>query len=364
MVDTNAASFSVLSRIFGISGKKILRWYQGLSGFFQIETQKNLHKYDIKNIHKRDKTSSTKTPKRIETVVLKEENFGDHMTIDEKHMGGEFYTILANKITGKIAVMVKTVNYKLLEKIFSKVSVKVRYGVKTISKDCSSTFDLLSRTMFLNAQRIADKFHILCVGLEALQDIRIRYKQEVLTEERVRRELHKEQQAQLRDSSRRNKIEFQPAPLPKPVRFQNGETKKEILARGRYLLYKFKDKWSEDQQKRAKILFKEFPELERAYKLICNFRSFYNIKPDNNRKKAAIVLEKWFHKVGDEDISEIQNFASSVQFHRAEILNYFNEGHTNAFAESLNAKLQRFVINNYGIHNRDFFHFRVNKIFA
>ena len=187
----------------------------------------------------------------------------------------------------------------------------------------------------MNAQRIADKFHILCMGFETLQDIRIRYRQETLREERIRQELHKEQQAQLRDEAKRNSIEFKTKPPPKFPRLKNGETKKEILARGKYLLYKFENQWTEDQKKRSKILFEEFPEIEKAYKLICSFRSFYNIKPDNNRKKAATALEKWFYEVGAEDISEIQNFASSVKHHQEEILNYFNEGHTNAFAESL-----------------------------
>ena len=67
----------------------------------------------------------------------------------------------------------------------------------------------------------------------------------------------------------------------------------------------------------------------------------------------------WYQKVEDIEIPEIQNFADSVRNHEGQILRYFDEGHTNAFAESLNNKIQRFVRSNYGIRDRDFFHFRL-----
>jgi transposase len=316
------------------------------------------------DIHERNKQSATPKAKRIETVVLKEENIGEHMSLDEKYLGGEFYTILSNKITGKIAIMTKTLKYKFLAKIFSEIKSKTRYKVKTISKDCSETYDLLSRSIFFHAQRVIDKFHVLKMGFQSLQDIRVRYRQQILKEEREKRELHKEETARLRDEAKRNKMAFQIIPPPKEKKFSNGETKKEIIARSKYALFKFEKDWAESQRERMKILFHEFPETKKAYELICGFRQFYEIPPKNNRKLASIELEKWFYQVGAEEISEIQNFASTVKNHCAEILNYFEEGHTNAFAESLNAKLQRFLINNYGIHNRDFFHFRIQKIFS
>ncbi|MBC8147056.1 MAG: transposase [Bacteroidetes bacterium] len=51
-----------------------------------------------------------------------------------------------------------------------------------------------------------------------------------------------------------------------------------MLARSRFLLFKFERSWSNEQKQRAKILFKMFPEIELTYKTICSFRSFYNIK--------------------------------------------------------------------------------------
>jgi len=58
------------------------------------------------------------------------------------------------------------------------------------------------------------------------------------------------------------------------------------------------------------------------------------------------------------------NLVSMIKKYTPEILAYFEKRHTNAFAESLNAKIQKFIINNFGIRNRDFFHFRLMKFLS
>jgi hypothetical protein len=47
-----------------------------------------------------------------------------------------------------------------------------------------------------------------------------------------------------------------------------------------------------------------------------------------------------------------------------EILNYFRRGLTNAKAENLNGKLQRFISANYGLKNKDFFLYRTAGYFS
>ena len=119
-------------------------------------------------------------------------------------------------------------------------------------------------------------------------------------------------------------------------------------------------------KKRITILFKLFPNLQKIYKLISAFRGIYTVKEfgENTYLKAKIALTKWFKNVGGSDISELQNFASTVKHHKNNILAYFKTGDTNAYAESLNAKLQRFLRDNSGIKNLDFFLWRIGKIFA
>ena len=47
-----------------------------------------------------------------------------------------------------------------------------------------------------------------------------------------------------------------------------------------------------------------------------------------------------------------------------EIINFFSYGMTNAKAERLNGKIQRFVSNNYGIKDRDFIFYRIANYFS
>ncbi|MDR1602904.1 MAG: transposase [Tannerella sp.] len=47
-----------------------------------------------------------------------------------------------------------------------------------------------------------------------------------------------------------------------------------------------------------------------------------------------------------------------------QIINYFRHGTTNAKAESLNGKIQRFITDNYGFRDKDFFLFRVADYFS
>jgi transposase len=50
--------------------------------------------------------------------------------------------------------------------------------------------------------------------------------------------------------------------------------------------------------------------------------------------------------------------------HEDEIINYFTLGMSNARAERVNGKIERFVSNNYGIKNKDFCMYRIAGYFS
>jgi transposase len=50
--------------------------------------------------------------------------------------------------------------------------------------------------------------------------------------------------------------------------------------------------------------------------------------------------------------------------HEDEIMNFFKHGRTNAKAERLNGKIQRFISNNFGLKDKDFFLFRIAGYFS
>jgi len=373
LIEEQPISFAALGRVNRNDGAKFYRWYKEvLSGFTQKEQQIALHEHDL--IISQIPNPATGELPTLPVPILKEENFGEHMSIDDKNIGGEGYTIIANKTTGKIALCAQTTKTTILAHLLSKIPSAVLQGVQTVSKDLAEGYDWLSRTVFMNAMRIDDKFHVLKLGFEALQDVRIRHRQVILAAERDKRNAQKARKRELREEYRQEgggwkgeedaiQCKQARAKPPKPIIHENGDTTKELLARSRYLLFSFSEKWTKGQQERAAILFREFPDIKRAYDLIVLFRTFYKTKV-GDMETAKTRLKEWYREVGSSDIEELILFASTVEAHQPTILNYFDAGHTNAYAESLNAQIQRFVQTNQGTRDRDFFHFRMKGYFG
>ncbi|MCJ8152251.1 transposase [Chryseobacterium sp. SSA4.19] len=46
--------------------------------------------------------------------------------------------------------------------------------------------------------------------------------------------------------------------------FENRDSRKQLLAGSRYLLYKSREKWTRSQRQRVFILFAQYPDLEKA----------------------------------------------------------------------------------------------------
>jgi transposase len=357
----------VLSEILCLDSKKISHWYQDiLSGFHLKKEQHELHRHDTKDRHYKSK-SGNKRKKKVLVPIFKSENFGTNMAIDDKNIGGNGYTIISNKDTGKIALLIESTKASVIEEVLHKVPTNILFAVKTVSSDLAESYDWVIRCNFLCAIKIADKFHVIKLALEALQSIRIKYRQEALTEERKRYEIYKVEEENKRKKAKALGIKYQSIPYPKAKRYENQETKKELLARSRYSLFRYKSDWKEYEIERINIVFREFPELKKAYDTIVRFRNWYKRSKTNwnytiDMKPKKLV--EWMNMAIKTGITEILNFVSTVKRNTSSILNYFDEGHTNAFAESLNAKIQRFIISNYGIRNRDFFHYRLKKILS
>lgn len=351
----------MLSQVINIPWKTIFRWYKDvLSWFNDDDIQEDLHKYDTidPDVLVRDKETWEKKPQYILTPIFKEENIWEDMIFDDKEIWWIWYLILANKVTQKIAIMISTTKLSIAFDILRQMPQKIRNKVKTVSRDLAPWYDEFLRYLFFKCTQIADKFHVIQLALRALQDIRVRYRQEVLTQERLKKQNKKKKKKywEKKDDDYNDLKSILP----------NWDTIKQLLARSRFLLFKFERSWSDEQKQRAEILFKMFPEIELAYKTICSFRSFYNIKywKPSKRNKAKKFLKKWYRKARKAQIPEILNLVHTIENHEGTILNYFEKWHTNAKAENLNCKIQRFIWQNYWIRNRDFVHFRMKEYFS
>jgi len=277
-------------------------------------------------------------------------NIGANLSIDEVAVSnGELYTIITNKKAkgkkGALVAMIHGTKSSEIIPILSKIPTERRKIVKEITLDMAGSMELISENTFPNVTKVTDRFHVQQLVSEAVQEIRID----------LRREAIKEENRNIRKVREEKKSYY-------PTIFENGDSKKQLLARSRYLLFKPKSKWTENQDKRAEILFKEYPEIKKAYNLSMMFRSFYeNSKTVSDAKEA---LEKWYKKVEEKNLDSFITASESIRLHETTILNYFINRSTNASAESFNAKLKglRSVVR--GVRDKKFFLFRVSKLYG
>ena len=148
----------------------------------------------------------------------------------------------------------------------------------------------------------------------------------------------------------------------KPFRYSNGDTRKQLLARAKFILTKHKSKWTESQRLRAEIIFENYPELKKAYDLAMKLTDIYNAK--SIKDAARLKLAKWFNEVeklgGDNFYTVIDTFKN----HYDTILNFFVNRVTNANAESFNAKVKAFRAQFRGVTDIPLFLYRLMKLCA
>lgn len=278
-------------------------------------------------------------------------NLGEHLSIDETSLSnGELYTIVTNKAghgrKGSLVAMVKgTDSNEVCGRLLHKLPAGKRHKVKTITLDMSGSMSLIARKCFPLAKQIIDRFHVQKEFKEALQDLRIQYRWQAMEDEN--QEIAK---------CKKENTEY------KATVFANGDTRKQLLARSRYLLFKNPDEWSASQKQRAEILFKEYDDIKQFYDLSLRLGNIYSTHCNKTvaRKKMAL----WFNDVEDLEYTQFNTVVRTFSNHHERILNFFDERLTNANAESFNAKIKKLRANFRGVTDVKFFLFRVAKLFA
>ena len=144
-----------------------------------------------------------------------------------------------------------------------------------------------------------------------------------------------------------------------PETLDNGDTRRELLVRSRYLLYKSPDKWSPSQKERAKTLFREYPSVMQAYTLSNSLRQIFN--RNSTKDSARLNLARWYNDVEQSGIESFQTIMHTIYMHYDEILNYYTNRSTNASAEQLNSKIKAFRKSLRGVQDLKFFFFPTPK---
>lgn len=271
------------------------------------------------------------------------------MSIDEVSLSkGELYTYVTNKeARGKKGTLVASIKGTLSQDIINvlhKIPLKQRMEVKEVTLDMANNMSYAVKMSFPEAMLTTDHFHVIKLGMEALQHIRIKYRWE---------EMDHENQA-IKDAKEKE-IKY------KAYTLENEDTPKQLLARCRYILVKKVGEWTPSQEHRAKLLFERYPLLERAYKHILHLRGIYK---NTERVKAQQELNEWLEKTKELEIKEFNTVANTLKDRAETILNFFVNRNTNANAESFNAKIKLFRANLRGVTDTKFFLFRLEKLFS
>jgi transposase len=75
-------------------------------------------------------------------------------------------------------------------------------------------------------------------------------------------------------------------------------------------------------------------------------------------------LAQWYNDIENANFKSFRIVMNTVSLNYQGILNYFDNRSTNASAESFNAKIKAFRAQLRGVRNKEFFLFRLTRIYA
>lgn len=263
------------------------------------------------------------------------DNIGPYMSLDETCLSnGEVWTFLTNKDGhgGKgtlAAALPGTRSDEIISILINAMSKSVRRRVKEVTCDLSPSMMLIAGEVFYNAYVVNDRFHVQRVYNDAVDEIRIDIRRQLIAEE--------------------NNCDR----TQSPATYSNGETMRQILARSKHTLMISREKWTDMQRDRATILFRHYPILKKAYLLAMQMRHIFNLKI--SPAKAMAKFNEWYGEVLELGNNNFRSVIKTFKNHAPTILNYFRRRATNASAEAFNSKVKIFRAQMRGVRDRNFF---------
>lgn len=214
-----------------------------------------------------------------------------------------------------------------------------------ITLDMAGSMQKIAKTCFPRAMQVIDRFHVQKLVYEAVQELRITYRWQVIKEENKAMKAAKEK-----------------GEVHKAEELENGDTLRQLLARSRYLLFKSPDKWTKSQKIRAELLFKQFEDIKHVYYYSLELGKIFSTNYDKDVARAKLAL--WYNKIEEYGYDTFTTVANSIENHYERILNFFVNRSTNAAAEAFNAKIKAFRTSFRGVVDMSFFLFRLAKVYA
>lgn len=195
--------------------------------------------------------------------LLFPENIGPRLAIDESSLSnGELYTFVTNRDAGSwerslVAVVSGTKSEDVIT-VLERIDEERRNAVEEVTLGLSDSMRRIVRKVFPKSDRVIDRFHVQKLACEAVQELRVKHRWDAI----------RQANDEMAEAKERGEGYV-------PHRLSNGDTRRELLIRSRYLLFKSADKWTERQKQRAEILFEEYPDIKNAYSLCHSLRMIF-----------------------------------------------------------------------------------------
>lgn len=246
---------------------------------------------------------------------------------------------------GTLVAVVRGTKAETVIAVLERIPLSKRKEVEEITLDLSSSMMLIARTVFPKTRITNDRFHVQKLYYDALDELRI-------TLRWMARDIENEEIKRCKEEG----VAYI------PFRYANGDTRKQLLARAKFILTRHESKWNDSQRWRADIIFEFYPELKQAYELAMSLTNIYNAR--SNKNAARLNLAKWFDKVEKLAGNAFQTVVDTFVNHYDTILNFFVNRQTNAGAESFNAKVKAFRRQFRGVSDIPFFLYRLSMLCA
>ena len=277
-------------------------------------------------------------------------NIGPYLSLDETSLSnGELYTVLTNKAgkgqKGTLVAMIEGTDSASVTAVLDRIPEKFRELVEEVTLDMAGSMNKIAKHCFPKASLVIDRFHVQKLAYDAIQEMRIAHRWDAINQET--------------NDMENAKLDKEKYVAPT---FSNGDTRKQLLARSRYLLFKSGEKWTQKQKARAEILFAQYPDIKKAYSLTHSLRLIFS--KTKVKGVAYTKLARWFNDVTDSGFKSFNTISATIYVHYPNILNFFDNRSTNASAESFNAKIKAFRATQRGVTDITFFLFRLSKIYA
>jgi len=325
-VETRTESIKTIAELNGVRSWTLYRDYKQVSGYEDWEQRHHSREY-----------------------LVFPENIGERLSIDEVSLNkGELYTFLTNKAAkGRKGTLVASIHGTKTNDIVlhvSRIPLAQRQKVKEVTLDLASNLARAVRELFPNARLVSDRFHIMQLAYEVVQQHRVEFRSQAIEEEN-----------EAVKQAKKQGIRYI------PPEYHNGDTRKQLLARSRYGLYKHTSKWTNNQWLRMGLLFQEFPELKTAYEHVQKLVHIYRF---TDIEKAELAFRDWIKESHKMKLDGFKRVADTFENHLQTILNFYYHRSTNAAAEAFNAKVKLFRAIQRGVTDTEFFLFRLSKLYA